>query len=334
MTNPVLVPKDFWQDRRVLITGATGLVGSILTKDLIKQGADVITLVRDKVVGSEYHRESLHESCTEVRGELENFPLLVRTIAEYEIHTVIHLAAQTIVGIGVRSPLGTFEANIRGTYQLLEACRQNPTVQTIVVASSDKAYGEHKDLPYQESHSLLGNHPYDVSKACADLLCRAYFVTYQLPVAVARCANFYGGGDLNWNRIIPGTIRSALRGKSPEIRSDGTPIRDYLHIVDGARVYRILAEQMSTRPELHGEAFNFGNNDPKTVLEITKLTLKAMESNLKPVVLGEAKDEIQAQYLDSTKAKELLGWKPKYSLEAGLKQTIAWYRSYLGDNST
>jgi CDP-glucose 4,6-dehydratase len=331
MSEGARVPEGFWQDRRVLVTGATGLVGGRLVGQLVSRGADVVTLVRDRVRGCEYVRRNLRDACTEVRGELEDLRLLERILAEYEIHTVFHLAAQTIVGIGVRSPISTFEANIRGTYHLLEAARRNPTVKGVVVASSDKAYGAQENLPYTEDRPLMGRHPYDVSKSCADLLSLACHATYGFPVAVARCANFYGGGDLNWNRIVPGTVRSVLRGQRPLIRSDGSPVRDYLYVEDGAHAYRTLAEQLCLRGDVAGEAFNFGTNAARSVLDVTRTVLDVMGSVLEPEILNEASSEIHSQYLDSTKSREWLGWSPRYTFEDGLRETIDWYRDYLGE---
>ena len=233
--------QSFWQDRPVLVTGATGLVGAWLTRRLIESGADVVALVRDWVPQCEFVRAGLIERVKVVRGDICDRDCLERTIGEFETDTVIHLAAQTIVGIANRNPVSTFESNIQGTWNLLEACRRSPVVKSVVVASSDKAYGHQDVLPYGEDTPLAGRHPYDVSKSCADLIAQAYAVSFGTPVAVTRCGNFYGGGDLNWNRIVPGTIRSVLRGERPVIRSDGEYIRDYFYVEDGAAAYLLLA---------------------------------------------------------------------------------------------
>jgi CDP-glucose 4,6-dehydratase len=265
-----------------------------------------------------------------VHGDVANYELVERVLNEYEIDTVFHLAAQTIVTIANRAPLSTFETNIKGTWSLLEAARRVPVVERIIVASSDKAYGAHSDLPYTEDTALQGCHPYDVSKACADLITQAYATTYELPVAITRCANLYGGGDLNWSRLIPGTIRSVIRRTRPIIRSDGTLVRDYLYIPDAVDGYLRLAERTGV-PEINGQAFNFGMDDPRSVMAVVRTIIDVSdETALEPRVLDKAENEIQAQYLDSGKAKRLLGWTPRYSLKEGLRETIAWYREFLG----
>ena len=252
-------------------------------------------------------------------------------LGEYEIDTVMHLAAQTIVGIANRNPVSTFESNIGGSWKLLEACRRSPRVKQVIFASSDKAYGEATHLPYSEETPLAGRHPYDVSKSCADLIAQTYAHTYGLPVAITRCGNFYGGGDLNWNRIVPGTIRSILRGKAPVIRSDGLFVRDYFYVEDGAAAYMHLAEQLAERPELRGEAFNFSNEIQLTVLELVERILHVMGSTLSPEVRGEACHEIRHQYLSAEKARERLGWEPLFSLDEGLRRTIQWYESQMSE---
>jgi CDP-glucose 4,6-dehydratase len=243
---------------------------------------------------------------------------------------VFHLAAQTIVSIANRNPVSTFESNVAGTWTLLEACRRSPTVKQIILASSDKAYGDHEQLPYDETTPLQGQHPYDVSKSCADLIAHSYAVTYGLPVATTRCGNFYGGGDLNWNRIVPGTIRSVLRGQAPIIRSDGKYIRDYFYVEDGAAAYVLLAEKLAEMPELKGEAFNFSNEIQVTVSDLVAQILKVMNSDLKPEVLNQASNEIRHQYLSAAKARRMLDWSPLFTLEEGLEKTISWYRDFLG----
>lgn len=319
----------FWQDRSVFVTGATGLVGSWVVKSLLAQGANVAALIRDWIPTCELVRSGDLARVNVVRGDLRDYDLIERVLAEYEVKTVIHLAAQTIVGIANRSPLSTFESNIQGTWNVLEAARRLGNVQQIVVASTDKAYGEQKDLPYDEATPLQGAHPYDVSKSCADLLAQTYFHSYRLPVAITRCGNFYGGGDLNWNRIVPGTIRSVLRDQAPLIRSDGLFVRDYFYVEDGAYSYLRLAEYLARKPELAGEAFNFSTEEPVTVLAIVDLILELMDArHLTPVVLNQASNEIPRQYLSSQKARRLLDWAPAYNLRTGLERTIAWYRDY------
>jgi CDP-glucose 4,6-dehydratase len=303
-------------------------VGSWLIRRLVEAGADVVCLVRDWVPQSELVRSRHLERVKVVRGDIRDQPLLERTLGEYETQTVIHLAAQTIVTIANRNPVSTFEANITGTWALLEACRRSPKVGQIVLASSDKAYGDHDKLPYTEETPLVGRHPYDVSKSCADLIGQAYATTYGSPVAITRCGNFYGGGDLNWNRIVPGTIRSVLRGQRPVIRSDGNFIRDYFYVEDGAIAYMMLAEKLAADPGLRGRAFNFSNEIQITVRELVDRILGQMGSSLEPEVRNEASHEIVHQYLSAATARRDLSWKPTFSLEEGLVRTVAWYREF------
>lgn len=320
----------FWLDRPTLVTGGTGLIGGWLVRALMSAGADVVCMVRDWVPDCQLVRRGLMDRVRMVRGDICDQGFCERVLGEYEIDSVFHLAAQTIVPVANRNPVGTFEANIAGTWKLLEACRRSPMVRQIVVASSDKAYGSADVLPYGEATPLQGRHPYDVSKSCADLISQAYAVTYGLPVAITRCGNAYGGGDLNWNRLIPGTIRSVLRHQRPVIRSDGQFVRDWLYVEDIASAYMLLAERMSENPKLVGRAFNFSDETPKSVLDITKRILKVMGSPLTPDVRNQASNEIRDQYLDAARARQELGWKPQYSLDEGLRRTIAWYVDYLG----
>jgi CDP-glucose 4,6-dehydratase len=319
----------FWRDRPVFVTGGTGLVGAWLVKALVEAGADVVCLVRDWVPDSELFRAGLLDRVKIVRGDLVDQDLLERILGEFEIRTVIHLAAQTIVGIANRNPISTFETNIRGAWLLLEACRRSPLVKQIVIASSDKAYGDQEKLPYSEETPLQGQHPYDVSKSCADLISATYAKSYQLPVVITRCGNFYGGGDLNWNRIVPGTIRSVLRGNQPTVRSDGQYVRDYFYVEDGAAAYMHLAEALAQKPELAGEAFNFSNETQVTVLELVDRVLNVMGSKARPEILNQATNEIRHQYLSAEKARRLLGWKPLFTLEDGLARTVKWYKDFL-----
>lgn len=323
MTSP------FWQDRPVFVTGACGLVGSATVPMLLKLGANVVILQRDWVPDSELVRSGLQEKVSIVRGDLSDHRLLERVLGEYEVRTVLHLAAQAVVGVANRNPVSTFESNVRGTWNLLEACRRSPLVTEIVVASSDKAYGDQPTLPYTEDMPLLAKHPYDVSKACTDLIAQSYASTFGLNIAISRCGNFFGPGDLNWNRIVPGTIRSVLRGQRPVIRSDGKYVRDYFFVEDGAAAYIALAEQMHGHKRLRGEVFNFSTGEPLTVLEITRRILGLMKSDLKPDVRNEASGEILKQHLSAAKARKVLKWKPRYSLDAGLRKTVVWYRDFL-----
>lgn len=324
---------EFWRDRPAFVTGATGLVGGWLVRDLVAAGADVVCLVRDRVPQSEFSRTGLSERVKVVRGDVEDQALLERVLGEYEIDTVIHLAAQTIVPIANRNPASTFASNIGGTWSLLEACRRSPLVKQIVMASSDKAYGDHDRLPYTEDAPLQGRHPYDVSKSCADLITQSYAATFGLPVVITRCGNFFGGGDLNWNRLIPGTIRSILRGQRPVIRSDGQHIRDYFYVEDGAAVYMLLTERLAANPDLKGQAFNFSNETQITVLEIVQRLLSQMDSDLEPDIRNEAANEIRHQYLSASKARKYFNWAPRFSLDEGLQETIKWYQAVLGRTS-
>src|SRR5258705_7708005 len=320
---------EFWRDRPTLVTGATGLLGGWLVRLLLDAGADLVCLVRDWVPQSLLIQDRLIDMLKVVRGEVQDQQLLERILGEYEVDTVFHLAAQTIVGIANRNPVSTFETNIGGTWTLLEACRRSPTVKQIVLASSEKAYGDNESLPYDEKTALNGQHPYSVSKACADLLAHSYAVTFGVPVATTRCGNFYGGGDLNWNRIVPGTIRSVLRDQQPVIRSDGNYIRDYFYVEDGAAAYVLLAEKLAKTAELRGQAFNFSNEIQVTVSELVEKILELMGSNLKAKVLNQTSNEIRHQYLSAAKARERLNWNPLFTLDEGLDRTISWYKNFL-----
>jgi CDP-glucose 4,6-dehydratase len=324
-----MVNSGFWRDRPVFVTGATGLVGGWLVRRLVEAGADTVCLVRDHVPTSELYRSRLVDRVRVVTGDLCDQALLERALGEYETDTVFHLAAQTIVTIANRNPVSTFESNIRGTWSLLEAARRSPRVRQIVVASSDKAYGDQEVLPYNEATPLQGRHPYDVSKSCADLIAHTYAHTYGSPVGITRCGNFFGGGDLNWNRIVPGTIRSVLRGERPVIRSDGLFARDYFYVEDGAHAYLTLAEALAAGTAKPGEAFNFSNEVELSVLDIARRVLAAMGSTLELDVRNEASNEIRRQCLDASRARRQLGWTPIFDFATGLDRTIAWYRDFL-----
>lgn len=321
--------KAFWRDRPTLVTGATGLVGSWLVRRLLEFDADVVCLVRDWVPQSELIRAHLIDRVKVVRGDVRDQRLLEALLGEYEIDTVIHLAAQTIVTIANRNPISTFETNIAGTWTILEACRRSPRVRQIIAASSDKAYGDQEHLPYDENTPLQGRHPYDVSKSCADLIVQSYARTYGLRAAITRCGNFYGGGDLNWNRIVPGTIRSILRGERPVIRSDGKFVRDYFYVEDGAAAYTLLTERLAADSSLIGEAFNFSNEAPVTVLDLVDQIRRQMESDLEPEVQNQGSNEIREQWLSAEKARSRLGWAPGFTIDEGLSRTIAWYSGFL-----
>jgi len=320
-----------WKNRNVFITGADGFIGAWLAKRLVGFKANVVILIRDLKCDATYRHLGLERVLTRVEGDLGDYRLLERILNEYSVDTCFHLAAQALVQVANRSPLSTFESNIRGTWNMLEACRNTKTIERVVVASSDKAYGVQAKLPYTEETPLLGLYPYDASKACADVLARSYAVSYGLPVAVTRNANTYGGGDLNFSRIIPDAIRSCLRNETFVIRSDGTPERDYMYVEDAVSGYLALAEQMESRG-VRGEAFNFGTGQPVSVLKLFSTIARLCgRPKVKPRILGTARNEIDRQYLAIGKAKKILGWHPAYSLEHGLKSTIAWYKRYLKD---
>lgn len=324
-----------WKTSRVFITGGTGLLGSHLTRQLVGKGAEVVALVRDSVPRSLFFSQdpewNLQGKVTTIRGELEDFRLMERVLNEYEIDSVFHLGAQTIVGTANRNPVATFKANIEGTWNLLEAARLHAgKIKRVIIASSDKAYGNLEGEAYDESFPLNGEHPYDVSKSCADLISKTYAVSYGLPVAITRCGNFFGPGDLNFNRIFPGTIRDVLEGRTPVIRSDGSYIRDYIFVEDGAHAYMTLAEAMDGANH-KGEAFNFSYGLRMNVKDVVARILGAMgRTDIEPKVLNQATNEIPVQCLNSDKAKKLLGWKPQYGFDEGLKQTIAWYQRQFG----
>ena len=324
--------RNFWTKKNVMVTGATGFLGYWLTKALVQEGANVVVLVRDYDHQSSLVKTGLINKTRVVNGELESYPTLDRAVNEHEIDTVFHLGAQTLVGTALRNPFATFESNIRGSYNLFEVCRQHRNlVKRVVVASSDKAYGSSPVLPYLEDMPLKGEHPYDVSKSCTDLIAAAYHHTYGVPIVVARCGNIYGGGDLNWSRLIPGTIKSLYSEMAPVIRSDGSYTRDYLYVEDTVYAYMLLAINMN-KESVQGQAFNFGPNKPYSVIEVVNAIQNLMSCNhLLPQFLNEAKEEIHDQSLNSDKARKLLGWEPQYSLEQGLQKSIAWYTNYIDE---
>jgi CDP-glucose 4,6-dehydratase len=321
---------DSWSSRTVFVTGANGFLGAHLAETLAERGARVVGLLRDQPAESYFASARLQERVCVVSGDLTDIGLLERALNEYEVDTVLHVAAQAIIGAANRAPLSTFESNIRGTYMLLEACRRVGSVDRIVVASSDKAYGRQEHLPYTEEAPLEGLYPYDASKACADVIARGYHATFDLPVAVTRCANLYGPGDMNYSRIVPGVVRDVLEGRVPVIRSDGTPERDYLYITDAVAGYLTLADAV-TRDDVAGEAFNLGTGRPISVLELVRLIIeKCGKADVEPDILGTAgHGEIDRQYLSSEKARLTLGWKVETDLADGLERTCRWYREYL-----
>lgn len=321
-----------WKNTPVLVTGCTGLIGSWLCKEIINRKANVVGLIRDWVPKSVLIDDRYIDEMNIVRGDINDFQTMERIINEYEIEVVFHLAAQTIVETANRNPLSTFESNIKGTWNILEACRRVSTVKKIIIASSDKAYGDQPVLPYYEDMPLQGTHPYDVSKSCADLIAKTYHTTYGTPVCITRCGNFYGGGDLNFNRLVPGTIRTLLNGEPPVIRSDGSYIRDYFYVEDGVHAYLHLAEKMDDENIL-GEAFNFSNELQISVLEMVKKIISLMDKeNIEPRVLNTATNEIIHQSLSAKKARKMLNWAPAHTLDEALERTIEWYMKFFEES--
>lgn len=316
-----------WKGMNVLVTGADGFIGSHIAKALVDKRANVTTIVRDVKKTSNLDVLQLRNKINIIHGDLINYNDVERTINEYDVEFIFHIAAQAIVGPANRSPLSTFESNIKGTWNILEACRLSKTIKGLIVASSDKAYGQQKKLPYTEDSPLNGYYPYDASKACAEILAKCYYTAYNLPLAITRNANTYGPADMNMSRIIPDVITTILRGEQPVIRSDGTPERDYMYIKDAVSAYLTLAENLH-RKDVAGQAFNFGTGKPISVIDLYNKIIKLMGKNTKPKILGQAKNEIDRQYLAIDKVKKILKWQPKYDLDAGLKETIEWYTDW------
>jgi len=322
---------SFWKDKNVLITGYEGFLGSHISSTLLNYGARIwgldIKIHREQIILSnkELKRISI------IKGSVENFSLVSKIIRENKIEYIFHLAAKALVNECLKKPIKCFSTNIKGTWNVLEAARNNNTIKAIIIASSDKAYGSHKKLPYTEAAPLLGNHPYDVSKSCADLIAYTYFYSYGLPVAITRCGNIYGPGDFNFSRIVPDTIRCALSEKALLIRSDGKFTRDYVFVDDIINGYILLAEKLAPL-KLGGEAFNFSSENPISVLELVGKIYRIVGKKPNYRILGTAKYEIKHQYLSAAKARKILGWKPRYILKEGLKRTIKWYRDYFQDD--
>jgi CDP-glucose 4,6-dehydratase len=321
-------------DKTALVTGAQGFIGCWLAERLLAEGARVVAPRRDIDPRSRFRAEGIEERCEVVEADIRDGPELTRLLRESEVNAVFHLAAQPIVGIANRGPLSTYESNLRGTYTLLEACRTaiaaGAPIERIVVASTDHAYGANDELPYREDFGLQPTYPYDVSKACADLIARCYATTYGLPLAVTRLANTYGGGDRNWSRIVPDVASALVRGERPVIRSDGTPVRDYLYVEDAVEAYILVASSLDA-PELHGEAWNAGLGTPVSVLELVRRLIAASGSDVEPIVKGAGapRGEIDRQFCDSRHIRETLGWTPRWTLDQGLTETYKWYERVL-----
>jgi CDP-glucose 4,6-dehydratase len=325
--------ETYWKSKRVFVTGCTGILGSWLTIALVDRGAEVVGLLYDEDPRSQLARSGYLKRITVLRGSVTDYGLIERILNDFEIEAVFHLAAQALVTVANLNPLSTFETNVRGAWNVLEAARRSKRLERFILASSDKAYGDQPVLPYKETAPLEARHPYDVSKSCADMVAMAYAHTYQLPLVITRCGNIYGGGDLHWDRIVPGTIRSALRGERPVVRSDGSFKRDYVYVKDAVSAYLLVAEKLD-EPGVRGEAFNFGHDSPLTVLEVVREILEVVgRPDLEPLILDEVKHEIHDQFLDSSKARRLLDWKPDYSLRSGLRETVEWYRRFFDEGS-
>lgn len=322
--------KGFWKTKNVLVTGADGFIGGWIAKRLVDEGANVTVIVRDLKVENSLDNLKFRDKANVVQGDIIDTLFMQRVVNEYSIDIIYHLAAQAIVGIANKNPISTFESNIKGTWNVLDAARLSSTVKGVIVASSDKAYGDQKKLPYTEDQPLNGLYPYDASKVCTDVLSQSYFKTFGLPVAITRNANTYGGGDMNFNRIVPQTIKAVFEGQVPEIRSDGTLERDYMYIKDAVDAYLLIGENMD-RNDVKGQAFNFGVSKPVTVLQLFEKIIKASGKNVKPKILNQAKNEIQKQYLNCDKVKKTFDWQPKYDLDSGLKETVQWYKKYFAD---
>lgn len=320
-----------WGGARVLFTGAQGFIGSWVAERLLDEGAEVFVLDRPAVELSRYRLRGLHERCEAVPAALSDLASLRTAIERGGVDTVFHLAASAIVGSAAVSPLDTYEVNVRGTWNLLEACRTagEPPAR-VVVASTDKAYGAHEQLPYREDHALQPRYPYDASKACADLIARSYAHTFGLPVAVTRFANVFGGGDFNFSRLVPGAIKALLAGKPPVIRSSGLMERDFLYAEDAVTAYLTVAASLD-RPELHGRAWNAGIGQAVTVLEVVEQLIEIAGVDLEPDVRGEGTPhgELSRQWLDCGAISKQLDWAPQWDLRRGLRATYEWYAQEL-----
>ncbi len=318
---------SFWEGKKVFVTGAFGFLGSWLSAELVRQKAEVVALMLDRVPDSTLVRSGTEAKVGVVSGNLSDYEEMLRVFNEFEIECCFHLGAQPIVTVANRNPLSTFNSNIKGTWNILEAARNSRLLKGLVVASSDKVYGDNKSLPYREDFPLNASHPYDVSKTCTDVLSRSYFRTYGVPLAIARSGNFYGGGDINFDRLIPGTMKSLAKGEQPIIRSDGKFVRDFFYVKDAVGAFLALGESVQ-KPEVKGHAFNFGTENHYAVLEIVEKLIALSGKDLKPKILNQASNEIREQYLDCSKAKKLLGWKSSTGIDTGLRETFKWYSDF------
>lgn len=318
---------SFWEGKKVFVTGAFGFLGSWLSAELASQKAEVVALMLDRVPDSTLVRSGTESKVSVVNGSLADYEEMLRIFNEFEIEYCFHLGAQPIVTVANRNPLSTFNSNIKGTWNILEAARNSRLLKGLVVASSDKVYGDNRNLPYREDFPLNASHPYDVSKTCTDVLSQSYFHTYGVPIGIARSGNFYGGGDINFDRLVPGTMKSLMKGTQPIIRSDGKFVRDFFYIKDAVGAFLALGESVQ-KQEVRGQAFNFGTENHYTVLEIVEKLIALSGKSLKPEILNQASNEIREQYLDCSKAKKLLGWKSSTSIDSGLKETFKWYADF------
>lgn len=318
---------NFWKDKRIFVTGGTGFIGTYLVDELVRKGAEVYCLAFEIQRDCNFVKKGLDKSTSLIYGDMRDFEMIKLSLEKYGIDTVFHLAAQPLVQIALRNPFETIKANVTGVLNVLEACRLT-SVKRLVIASSDKAYGSHDELPYDESFALKGGYPYDVSKSCTDLLAQAYGKTYGMDIGISRSSNVYGGGDLNFDRIIPESIKSILFDAPIQIRSDGKFIREFFYVKDAAKAYLVLGEKIGELG-LKGEAFNFGTDQPIVILDLVekiKRVSKKVDAEIK--ILNVVKGEIKNQFLSSKKARDILGWAPEYDLERGLEETYNWYKEY------
>ena len=318
--------KEFWDGRNVLVTGAGGFKGSHLVEELSKTDANIISLVRDFDPRSYFETEGLGKKSTVVIGDIKDPVKIADIMSRYDINSVFHLGAQPLVTTALRNPKETLESNIMGTVNVLEAARLYSNATEILVVSSDKAYGPCDKLPYSETERLQGRAPYDVSKSCADLIAQMYAKVFDMPVTVSRCANVFGPGDLNLDRLVPGIMEAVIKGKALNIRSDGKMIREYIYVKDSVDGYMTLLENID---KTRGEAFNIAGKEILSVIDAVNRVSSALGQQVSMNILNKAKAEIGEQYLDGSKIKNLLGWEPETPFDDAVRQTYDWYKQVL-----